>query len=310
MLYIKSKDLISYYENIKFAFKNATAVRKHLDVVFVFGGAGDINHRDKFLNFSKANNKTPFLFITIEELYKDLVKYSQLKKGVSAKKIDLANLEIDAIENAYSILIFPESPGSFAELGFFSAEEKTRDKMLVMNHLDFHTDDSYINELIKLIHEEKQIQPFYFGDTGENKTFSQYQDKLMLRYKDFDEYLEDSFETINKDSHMYKLSIIYETLKFFPFLSYSEAHSLTREIFKQESITIPKYEKYLTSMLSLLVVSELIERVQIDGSNFFKIVNDNTNLLEFKKFTEKEQKEILDLHMTVIKEKGIDIWIL
>lgn len=306
-MYVTKEILYNYYDKLEFIFKNITEIRKHLDTIFVFGGAHENNSRDKFLNYIQTNNHTPFQFITIEELYKDIVKYSALKKGVSSKKIDLANLELESIENAYSILLFPESPGSFAELGFFSAKNNTREKILVMNNLDFSHNESYVNELIDLVHENKQISPFYFSKNEENKTFSTYTKNLMLRYENIDEYLSDIYESenINK-SKVYPLALIYEIIKLIPYMSFSDIKTLSLYIFKDKNIEIKHIVKYLTSMISLLVVSKLIIRIEHNDKFVFKARNNECRILKYKSFNEKQQQILMSIEMEMRQVKKIN----
>ena len=68
--YIPNKILIEYYNEIDSIFKKIKSYRKHLDVIFVFGGAEDGYTRNKFLNYVETNNLTPFNFITIESFNK------------------------------------------------------------------------------------------------------------------------------------------------------------------------------------------------------------------------------------------------
>jgi hypothetical protein len=42
------------------------------------------------------------------------------------------------------LVIFPESPGSFAELGFFSKNEDLRQKILIVNDANLQSEDSFI----------------------------------------------------------------------------------------------------------------------------------------------------------------------
>lgn len=304
--YIDNKTLIKYYKKIDFLFKKIELGRAHLDVIFVFGSANKIHSREKFLHHVQTNNQTPFNFITIEQLYADIVMFSKVHKGVSAKRIELAHLELEAINHAYSILLFPESPGSFAELGFFSASKETRNKILIMNNLEFDNEDSYVNELIKLVHEEKQVNPFYFSEGSESNTFDKYLKKLMYGYRDLEDYTNDIFKPLDSISReMYSLSIIYEIIKYIPYLSVSELKGLLRYIFKQEEISFSNFDKYISSMISLLVVSNLIQRVTIDEKYFFKVIDDNYDLLQYRNFDEKEYKLKLEVSMLTKNIRGI-----
>jgi hypothetical protein len=72
-----------------------------------------------------------------EDLFDDLLagqgQYSLLK---------LENILADSVD---SIVLFPESPGSFAELGAFSNNEKLAPKMVVVSNKKNKTNKSFIN---------------------------------------------------------------------------------------------------------------------------------------------------------------------
>lgn len=59
---------------------------------------------------------------------------------------------------------------------------------------------------------------------------------------------------------MYQLSVLYEIIRLFPGLIYTELLFTVRYFFDKLSIKIDDVETYLKSMISLLVISNLIER--------------------------------------------------
>ncbi len=65
--------------------------------------------------------------------------------------LELENILADSVD---SIVLFPESPGSFAEIGAFSNNEKLAKKMVVLSNKKYKTNKSFINygpyRLIKL----------------------------------------------------------------------------------------------------------------------------------------------------------------
>ena len=304
--YIKTNELTTYYDNIESIFKRVKLFRKHLDVVFIFGSASPDSYRDKFIKHTESLDLSIFEYITIEDLYTDILNYSTKHKGVSAKKIELANLEYEAINNAYSILLFPESFGSCAELGYFSFSEKSREKIIVLNNYKYNNKDTYVNELIKFVHEDKHINPYYFVDGAEESTFNLCIDKLTYGYKD-DKGYKDSVYVIEEevDADMFKLSILYETIKFFPRISQSELIGLLRYIYKKEAISTDKLERYVTAMISLLFVSKLIDRVDINGRFFLKVLNDDYELFVYDEITEEEYRKKLDISMSLQKVRGL-----
>ena len=303
--FIRNNLLQTYFDSIEPIFKKIKLFRKHLDVVFVFGGASSTSYRTKFLKYSKSTKLSIFKFITIESLYDDILEFSNIHKGVSAKKIQLANLEYEAINNAYSILLFPESFGSCAELGYFSFSEKSRDKILVLNSYKYNNKDTYVNELIKFVHEDKHIDPYYFVDGSEENTFSTCIEKLTHGYKNIDAYHNSVYvKKENIDIEMYKLSILYELIKIFPYLSQSELITLLRYVYKKENISYEKIERYVTSMISLLCVSNLIKRNKIAESYFFTVVDEAYNLLIYEEITENEHRQLLSINANLRKARG------
>jgi len=305
--HIKKTRLKELYKEINFLFKKINTIRRHLDIIFVFGGMHEDNKRDTFLNYAKSNNTTPFMFVTIEELFTDIIKYSKNRKGVGAKKIELAKLELESINNAYSILIFPESPGSYAELGFFSFSEITREKIIVMNKYKYQHTQCYVNELIDLIH-DKQIKPFYYVDTEINDTFKIYFEQLMLNYDGLDDYEKDIFVPKERvDSKILNIAIIYETIKYFPHLTFSELKDLISIILDDLDIEILNLDKYLTSMISLLKISKLVCRKEINNSFVFEVTNFDYNLIKLSiPINEDELKKILEIKVNILVEKGIE----
>ena len=57
-------------------------------------------------------------------------------------RLELENILADSVD---CIVIFPESPGSFAEIGAFSNNEKLAKKMIVLSNKKYKYDKSFIN---------------------------------------------------------------------------------------------------------------------------------------------------------------------
>jgi hypothetical protein len=112
------------------------SVERH--VLFVCGGRTDqVNARTRFLEFAKDN--FPKLRILVaEDAYGDFLADSK------RRVINLALFEKILAELADCILIFPESPGSFAELGFFSAYQPIFEKTLAVSPTQFQAEDSFL----------------------------------------------------------------------------------------------------------------------------------------------------------------------
>lgn len=324
---IKDDELINLYKKIDFIFKRIESIREHLDIIFVFGRApfnitsnqkkSSWNERIKkvfcsykteqnsirtnFMNFVNRDNNTQFRFVTIETLYDDLSQHAPLK-GVKSKKIKLAELELNAIRNAYSVLIFPESPGSFAELGYFAAKEETRDRIVVSTHVDFVNDKSYIKSLIEVVHEDRDIDPIILKENNDIGNFKSYLERLNDRYSDYDLEVYTS-EDIEKH-YMFPVAIIYETIKYFSKLEFSEFKALIRYIFKDLGISTDNFDSYLPAMISLLYVSDLIDRKMSDGKKLLIVKDDSFRCLKSKvDFSEAEYKKISSVVVEINTKK-------
>lgn len=73
----------------------------------------------------------------------------------SSKKGDLLSLEGLLADSVDAIVIIPESPGSFAELGAFANDEKLRKKMICLVDVKYKKNKSFINQgPLKLVKKE------------------------------------------------------------------------------------------------------------------------------------------------------------
>ena len=73
----------------------------------------------------------------------------------SSKKSDLLSLEGLLADSVDAIVIIPESPGSFAELGAFANDEKLRKKLICLVDIKYKKDKSFINQgPLKLVKKE------------------------------------------------------------------------------------------------------------------------------------------------------------
>lgn len=323
---IKDAKLIELYKDIKFIFSNITHLREHLDIVFVFGQESKVlpskdklslkekikekicnkknttSSREDFLDHVKEENNQ-FQFLTIESLYKDLRKYVFNQKGVKTKLIQIAQLELMAIQNASAILIFPESPGSFTELGYFAAKDETRDKILILNNLEFYDDRSYVNSVIDLIYDEKDTKPILLSKNSKKESFTKCLKQLVNEY---DDYYKEVFINLDQKHYMFPIGIIYELIKIFPYLVFSELKILIKHAFRNLSIDKEDLNLYLPSMISLLVLSKLIKREKIKDNDCFIVTDESFSLFKFSHLDEEKEFELTKIEFIIKEEKGIE----
>lgn len=118
----------------------------------VFLCGADINQKDKIRHQIALALKWEFWFDIIypEDIFDELL--------YSSKKIDLLSLEGLLADSVDAIVIIPESPGSFAELGAFANDEKLRKKLICVVDKKHQKDKSFINQgPLKLVKKENSF---------------------------------------------------------------------------------------------------------------------------------------------------------
>lgn len=132
-------DLLSEYKDLLQSGKAYKRVDRH--ILFVCGGstAELHNFRNRFLVYANDNLKSYHVllaetaFNALLEIEDDIVQ-------------NLAHFEAAICEVSDCVIIFPESVGSYCEVGFFSHAVNVRRKTLIVNNYDFHASESFINE--------------------------------------------------------------------------------------------------------------------------------------------------------------------
>lgn len=123
-------------------------VNNYKTTIFLCGA--DINQKDKIRSkisdilINDDLNSFYYNVIFPEDIFDDLL--------YSSKRQDLLSLENMLADSVDVIVIIPESPGSFAELGAFANDQKLREKIVCVLDERYKKDKSFINQgPIKLI---------------------------------------------------------------------------------------------------------------------------------------------------------------
>ena len=282
MKLIKDNFLKKTYKPIKDIFKNITHITEESNIVFVFGSASKESIRNLFIDYTRTREPSlKLIYITIEDLTIDL-KNNVLKRGIKQELIKLIELEYKVINLSYCIVIFPESPGSFAELGFFSKEQDTKQKIFALKDYKYADDDSYVNRLIDYIHRDRNIysSTLSFNNNGMKKKkfekelrsnrFPKMLKKIEEPYAERKISLKKSTHLLErKDSQILPLALIHELIMIYPYLSYSELKVVYQQCLSISFNKISFNKDEMNYILSLLVVSKYIKRVPIDDSYYF-----------------------------------------
>ncbi len=186
--------------------------------------------------------------------------------------IDLAKFETVIAGIADCVLIFPESPGSFAETGFFSNSPNIRDKMLVINPIREQS-DSFLNlGPIHTINRFSFLQPTVFVAPAP-ADFTQLKQRLMDRVKvthrDQLEYRE--FKHLNPKE---KLSVVLEILRL---LRLADFKTLSHAI----SVCFQGYPQpqQLSDLLRILQAARFVHKGE--ESPYFRVIA-GPNLIEIE----------------------------
>ncbi|MDP3587706.1 MAG: retron St85 family effector protein [Sulfuricurvum sp.] len=300
MSIISFTELKKRVNNLKFVFTTVKSIREHLEVVFVFGMASDDtlkSNRAKFLTYINAH-RTPFNFITIEALYNDLKAYSSNKKGVTAQRIALVDLELRAIKQAHSLIIFPESAGSYAELGYFTAIEETKQKMYIANDYAYSDQESYLNHLIDVIHNTRTLRPLFLDFNHVGIPEDRFDRLIENLAKDYE-----ANRQVHKfvNSLLFPLAITYELIRLLPFLTYTQLQIATEMIL--DTFSDIRYDtKDFTVNISMLVVSGLIIRQEVEENIYFLPVDENYEFISFS-LSERDRVHLMALEIEYSEDK-------
>lgn len=118
----------------------------------IFLCGADINQKDKIRHQIAQALKWEFWFDIIypEDIFDELLYSSKTK--------DLLSLEGLLADSVDAVVIIPESPGSFAELGAFANDEKLRKKLICVVDKKYQKDKSFINQgPLKLVKKENSF---------------------------------------------------------------------------------------------------------------------------------------------------------
>lgn len=244
--------------------------RKHRFILFVCGGAlqaAESSLRKKFLDWSREN-LTEFTCLLAEDALKDSFA------GEGRAFVNLAKFETIIADVADCVLIFPESPGSFAETGFF-ANSKINKKTLVVNPLDLQTVESFLNlGPIDTIGRSSFLKPTILISVRDAVDFTPIAQRLRDRVRWPESRERIPYQKFRYFNFKEKLLIVFEMLRM---LRLADLKSL------RHALTVcfgssPQVQE-LKHLLRILLAARYIER----QADYFVPVTD-LNLVEIERF--------------------------
>jgi hypothetical protein len=255
--------------------------RRNHHVIFLCGGPIQVRSRSmrkRFFKYSEAES-TQFRIFPAEVATKDLVEHND-----KPEFINIAEFETLIADISDCIIIFPESAGSIAEIGYFANSEISINKLLVVNDINKHAAPSFINlGIIDKINSQSEFRPIIFMDfkKPKDKQFKLILDRLNERLptsyrKKFE------FNKFTKfESSKQALFLLFEIIYIF------RAVTLEDIIYCLENIFGNVPSRTIKLLLSILIAIKYVNR---DGeeNNYFLPSPDVEPFFEFVNYDIQE----------------------
>ncbi len=247
------------FKNIKY---------KELDL-FLCGGMSTrskSSHRDILRKRIKADN--------INILYPEDLFMEMLNK----RQYDLLTMEEVLACNSDIIVIIPESPGSFAELGAFSQNKLIAKKLLVFQHNKFKRTRSFISQgPIDYMNRRYKGSVYYFNEDM-NQTAAILNKILKKRFKLYNKYSPDIiFKDINQLTGILSFSLLL--MFFYDNIKLQQFEKTLKNMYNEFCSDIDNnnekdYFKIIYhAAVKLMLKRGLIEKKDISGVSYYSLSN-------------------------------------
>jgi len=266
--------------------------RKNRFIMFVCGGQleeGQSSLRKQFIDWAEQNLQE-FVCLIAELALKDSFA------GEGRSFVNLSQFEAILADVADCVLIFPESPGSFAETGFFSNSKVIRAKTLVINPLSLQTVDSFLNlGPIDTISSFSFLKPTVLLNASDFAPIAQ-RLKERVRRPEHRERL--PFQSFSQFNFKQKLLVVFEVLRLLRLATLKTLRYVLRECFGGN----PKKAE-VKHVLRILLAAKFIQRAgeteyftTIPGINLVEIEHLEVEKVfaQIQFFYQKYSKELYD----------------
>lgn len=220
-------------------------------IIFVCGGNGRGSMRVRFMKYARAEIPDMRMFLA-ESAAKDLLTHGE------PAPLEVADFEGLIADISDCVLIFPESPGSIAEVSYFCHSVNIRTKILVVGNTRLQAKDSFINlGPVAILDRESTFRRAILTDY-QAPDFSLIRERLKLRlpsrsrksfeYKPFPELAAKS-----------KFFVLFEIIRIFGVINLDGVQKCVYEAFGPTDI------KEVKRLLSILCASAYVSRVGVDN---------------------------------------------
>ena len=221
--------------------------------------------RLRFRAFAKENLPRWHIFIA-ERTWADLVS------GDGSEIHNLGVIEEIIGEIADAIILFPESPGSFAELGYFAKVEKLARKVLVVTDYAYQGQDSFIGLVpISLIDSKSIYKPSIPLIYREEADFAPIEQRLASRTKRKRKSFNREKRALDEREYFF---VVLELIRIFRVITVDGIEYVVKSIFGHARI------KTIKRVVAILVGTGLVSRCGQDEA-FCRVTPGEPTLMEF-----------------------------
>ena len=248
-----------------------TYIVRNANILFVCGGSLSDPHtmRSQFRAFADKT-LTDFRLFLAEDAQKDYLS------DLDSQFLNAAEFEENISEIADCIVLFPESPGSYAELGYFAQSKAVRSKLLVVNDASLQGQDSFISlGPIEKVDRHSRFKPTIQISEVDDSSFLLVKERLDQRLSSggrrrltANSYGELSFRE--------KFYFVFEIVRIFQIITFASIKHAFRSIWGN----VKKDE--LRRILSILVAAGYVHR-HPEEPDYFCINREIDAFLETKK---------------------------
>jgi hypothetical protein len=237
-------------------------------IIFVCGGpiGGSLTVRQQFLDWAAAELPNCKVFVA-EEAARDLLSDEQ------SRPLNLSKFEKFLANVADCVIVFPESVGSWAETGYFSAEPDVRQKCLIANCFSEQR-DSFLNlGPIHQIEQSSRYKKVLIDFFRRPPDFSPIKQRLDTYARKTRRRL--TIDTFADLRGVEQAAFILYLIGLFPSVDMRRILDIIGRIFRKW----PKDR--IQHLLSLLISAKYIERLAADSA-FFSVIPPIRHLLEVR----------------------------
>ena len=239
--------------------------------------------RPRFRAFAKERLPQWHIFIA-ERTWADLLS----RDGAEHHNLGVIEDLIGQIADA--IVLFPESPGSFAELGYFAKVQKLARKVLVVTDYAYQGEDSFIGLVpIPLIDSKSIYRPSIPLIYREETDFSLIGQRLANRTKRRRQSFKRESRALDEREYLF---VVLELIRIFRVITVDGIEYVIKSIFGHARI------KTIKHVVAILVGTGLVSRCGPDG-DFCCVAPGESTFMEFKGVNEADFTfKLLDFYRT------------